>query len=54
MALMGDKVSISLKKLAQTTLQYNIDKDFQTADWRIRPLLREMLLYLFAEQTAQA
>lgn len=62
--LTGDKASVSLKKLAETSLGYQIDKDYQTADWRIRPLLHEMLdyarmdsevlLYVFMEQLRQA
>ena len=33
-------VSIGLKTLAKSYLHYEMKKDFQRADWRIRPLFK--------------
>ena len=37
--------SISLKNLAFQELAYEMKKDYQKADWRIRPLFKEMIDY---------
>lgn len=37
--------SIGLKKLCERYLNYEMDKNFQRSDWRIRPLFKEMVQY---------
>ncbi|KAL4427585.1 hypothetical protein ABPG74_012976 [Tetrahymena malaccensis] len=37
--------SVSLSSLSQQYLNYNVDKQYQTSDWRIRPLPKPMLNY---------
>jgi ribonuclease D len=64
MMINNEMNSPSLKKLVEGELAYNMDKDFQMSDWRVRPLLKEMvdyarmdaeiLLYLFAKLTHAA
>lgn len=45
MILSKCKFVSSLKDLAQQYLNYPMKKDYQKADWRLRPLLGEMLQY---------